>query len=87
MNINCSKCLVVRRQRSGLYNFPAILKTLSTAAEDAGTDKTSIASLERLGKLFCSVFQNFKGSVSSGKAGCLIYFSNSNHLTSQLLVP
>ena len=33
--------------------------------------------VERLGQLFCSICQNFKGSVSSDKTGCLIYFSNS----------
>ena len=87
MNINCLKCLAVRRQRSGIYNFPARLKTLSTAAEDAWTDKNINCYFRKIRKVILSVSRISKDQSHLVKPVVRYIFRIPNHLTSQILVP
>ena len=50
--INCSNLPSVRRHLSGVNTFPTMLNNLSMGAEDEGTPKMSLASLDKFDNFF-----------------------------------
>ena len=65
MNINVSKFESDNRVRSGRKNFPAVEKTRSTGADEAGRLKYFGANLESLSNVAAFFFQKVKGSIFS----------------------
>lgn len=84
MNINCSNLWSVSRQRSGENTFPAVLNSLSTAADDKGTPSTSLAIFASDGYL--DSFSFWRGLVVIETRSDCKYASNSSDVCIDLIV-
>ena len=77
ININCSNLLSLSLHLMGVKTLPAILKSLSTGADDEGTLSSCLAIGTRVGKLAAFSDQYIAGFADMSTQGVLKYLSTS----------